>query len=269
MTQRGSRAGLLALTALATCLLACGAPEARPEPAPRSSSPAGPSGLDERCGDRLPRDAEVAAVELAAAGGHLVAAAVTSPAHPSRTGVVLLPQIGSPGLCGWLPYAAELARRGAVALAVDPCGYGESDCPSDVAIAEQVTLAADHVRKTAGVTRVVVVGASMGGAQAVRAVAGGAEVDAWVDISGPSAWEGEWLLDLADRVRLPGMVVRAPDDGSSDELDRAVALARRVDATFVRAPSGHGWELVLDPSGRMTGIGRRVAAFALGDGPLT
>ena len=66
-----------------------------------------------------------------------------------------------------------------------------------------------------GAERVVLVGASMGGSQTVIAVADGAEVDGWADLSGPNVWAGTTLADLAADVRargLPGLVAHAADD---------------------------------------------------------
>jgi pimeloyl-ACP methyl ester carboxylesterase len=187
-------------------------------------------------------------------------AGVAAPSGGASTGVVMLPQIGAAGLCGWLRFAERIVDRGAALVAVDPCGYGGSTCAGDVPIAHQVDAAAELLRGEHGVERVVLVGASMGGSQTVRAEAQGATIDAWVDLSGPSAWEGESLLDLVERVRHPGLVVYARRDGRL-EYERARLLARRTGARFLGVAGGHGWDLVLTSAGRTTRVGAEVLGF--------
>lgn len=262
----GVRAAAAAL-AVGLLLAGCGGDDRRPAPdaASDAGDPAGDSSasadsIADRCLSRLPEGLPAEPVHVEGPGMHLFAA-LAEPEEPASTGAVLLPQIGASGLCGWLPYAAHLVGRGAAVLAVDPCGYGDSECDAGPAIGEQVDLAVEHLRRETGVRRVVLLGASMGGSQTVRAVAQGADVDAWVDVSGPSAWEGESLLDVADSVRHPGLVVYARDDGRQEFL-RARELAARTGAAFLGPPAGHGWELLLDLRGRTTRVGERVLSFA-------
>lgn len=234
-------------------------------PAP-SARPSG--GLAARCLSLTPpRRVQAEVVTLAAPGMRLAGALVPPLNGPAVSGVVLLPQTGAGGFCGWLPFAEEAARHGVVALPLDLCGYGDSECPDEPHVSEQVDLAVEHLRSEFGVTSVVVAGASMGGAQAVRAVAGGASVTAWADISGPSAWAGEELLPLTPRVRRPGLVVRARRDGDPAELHRARRLARRTGAAFESPASGHGWDLLFDNPGRLSRIGERLLDLVCGGSP--
>ena len=227
-----------------------------------------PPGLRERCGQRLlPPEVPVERVVLEGpARAQLVTAVFESPG--ARTALVLLPQITG-GVCGWATFASEAADAGVSSVAVDLCGYGESTCPDDTVRADaagQVRAAAEHARRALGATRVVVIGASMGGSQAVRAVAGGAPVDAWVDVSGPAVWDGDRLIDIADQVTstgAAGMVVYARTDGET-HFAEARTLARRTGATFVDGGAGHGWDLLTTFKGRLTKVGRLVVEFAAG-----
>jgi hypothetical protein len=100
------------------------------------------------------------------------------------------------------------------------------------------------------------------------AVAAGADVDAWADISGPSSWEGVELVPLARDLPadglVAGLVAMAASDGPA-ELADARELARAGGVSFVPRRYGHGWELLVDPvSGSLTRLGRRLVALAAG-----
>jgi pimeloyl-ACP methyl ester carboxylesterase len=151
-------------------------------------------------------------------------------------------------------------------LLVNPCGYGESECTreEDADPLHEVAAALEVARGDLGAERVVLLGTSMGGALTVIAVAAGADVDAWADVSGPSAWDGVELAELGPRLRRDGVVVMAPSDGR-EAFTSAKALAEAAGVPFVPGRSGHGWELLVDPvEGTMTRIGRRLVALAEG-----
>ena len=145
-------------------------------------------------------------------------------------------------------------------MAFDLCGYEDSTCSRQQSPADQVDAVAAYLRAE-GVRRVVAVGVSMGGSQTVRAVAEDAGVEAWVDVSGPSAWEGEDLLDVAPDVDSPGLVVQARSDGDA-EYALAQQLAEATDSRFLDGGSGHGWDLVTDGSGGLSDVGRQILDFA-------
>jgi pimeloyl-ACP methyl ester carboxylesterase len=227
--------------------------------------------VEERCDSGVPDDATVSTTLLD--GGDelsLLAATFQAPdgVEESGTVLVLLHQSGTFGLCGWGRFAAAAAATGVRSVAVDMCGFGGSECAEGAAAppADQVDLAAAHARDELGAEHVVLVGSSMGGSQAVVAVAGGAEVDAWVDLSGPSVWEGATLADLAPEVKaaaLPGLVVHAPDDGP-EEFAAARALAQATGAEFREGESGHGYELLLTSMGGLRPDGEHLLAWVTG-----
>ena len=229
---------------------------------PGSGSAAGLTEADvrSRCLSGIPDDAPVRAVTTLRTDSIALPAVDIGPVTTSETAMVLLPQINA-GLCGWGRFATYAAARGVSSVLVDVCGYGESDC-TDAGIedvAGQVDLAAQHLRSR-GATRVVVVGVSMGGSDAVRAVAGGADVDGWADISGPPTWERVRLLDLAARIDCPGFVAYARSDGAQ-AYGEAQRLAVRTGAEFVDGGHGHGWELLQTPFGRPRPFAGRLLGF--------
>ena len=179
---------------------------------------------------------------------------------------VLLPQIS--GMCGWGRWAAAAAERdGLTSLLVNPCGYGGSECPADADAdpLNEVAPAVALAREEYGASRVVLVGTSMGGSLTVTAVAAGADVDAWVDVSGPPSWDGVDLADLADDLAgdgVPdGLVVMARSDGAAI-FAAARELARSAGVPFLPRRSGHGWELLVDPvEGSPTRTGTRLMAL--------
>ena len=88
-----------------------------------------------------------------------------------RVVVVLLHQTDGNGLCGWLPFMPAAADAGLAVLAIDLCRYGESDCRAvsqetftDADQTDPVAVAVDYARTELHAERVVVAGASMGGA---------------------------------------------------------------------------------------------------------
>lgn len=241
-----------------------------PTTSARSAPPDPTTALRERCLSAIPDDADLEALTLAGRTGGEVEVARIGPAT-SDTVAVLLPQIS--GLCGWGRWAAAAAEEaGVTSLLVNPCGYGESTCPgaADADPLNEVAPAVALAREDLGATRVVLLGTSMGGSLTVMAVAAGAEVDAWADVSGPPAWEGTDLADLAPDLASDGvpdgLVVMAPSDGPAI-FAAARDLARRAGVPFVAGRSGHGWELLVDPvEGTPTRIGRRLFALAADTG---
>jgi len=202
-------------------------------------------------------------------GISLVAADIEA-ARPSGTVLVLLHQTGGLGLCGWGRFAPEAAAAGLSSVAIDMCGYGGSECDEDIDTPPeaQVALAVAHAREELDARRVVLVGASMGGAQTVISVARGADVDGWAEISSPDVWAGTTVVDLAPDLRargLPGLVAHAAEDNPV-WYDGARELAEASGARFLDGGSGHGWDLLSDAVGTLRPDGRAVIEFAAGVG---
>lgn len=260
------RAGTAAVAVLLVGLTGCG-DEGGDEPEDGGPGAVPAMSISERCESGVPADAVVTTVELGAGELSLLAAEFDVPegVDASGTVMVLLHQTGYLGLCGWGQFASEAARHGLRSLAVDLCGYGGSECADgqQAPPEQQVDLAAAHARDAMGAERVVLVGASMGGSRTVMAVAGGAEVDAWAVLSGPSTWDGTTLADLAPDVAargLPGLIAHAPDDTPS-EYAAAQALATATGAEFLDGDSGHGYELLTITMGGLRPDGEELLAF--------
>ena len=104
----------------------------------------------------------------------------------AETALVLLHQTNLDGLCGWDAFGRDAAERGFAAVSFDMCGWGASECPEEWSerTSEQVAAAVDLARTDLDADRVVLVGASMGAARTVFAMADGVDADAWVSLSG-------------------------------------------------------------------------------------
>jgi pimeloyl-ACP methyl ester carboxylesterase len=261
----------VAAAVLALAMTACGGPGAEPgdgepERAATTTSAADPTqALREECLSAMPADAELEAFVLAGrTDGEISAARVGRPT--SRTVAVLLPQIS--GMCGWGRWATAASGAGVSSLLIDPCGYGASTCSDagDADPLDEVAPAVAHARDSMGADRVVLVGTSMGGSLTWQAAAAGAEVDSWVDVSGPSAWGGVDQQDVVGDLPPGGLVVYARSDGEL-EYRRAQQLARRSGARFLDGGSGHGWELLTTRGGRLLPAGRAVLAQVTGPVP--
>ena len=257
---------------LAACVLLAGCSDDGADETPDAAEDHGgraAMSVAEHCASVKRVDADATLTELEGDGITLTAADFASDA-PSGTVLVLLHQTGLLGLCGWGRFAPEAAAAGLPSVAVDLCGYGGSECDAGEATPseDQVALAVAHARDALGAERVVLVGASMGGSQTVIAVARGAEVDGWADLSGPDVWDGTTLADLAPDVQargLPGLVAHAPDD-NEQQYAAAQTLAEATGATFLDGDSGHGWDLLTDNQGTLRPDGRALIDFALHGG---
>jgi hypothetical protein len=118
-----------------------------------------------------------------------------------KVGIVLAHQYEQ-DLCEWAPYAHELAKKGYLAISFS---FG-TDLVADV-----VGAAAELRAK--GATRVILVGASMGGTTVVAAALKiKPAVAAVVDLSGPAQWEGVSSIDAAPKLTMPAMFVASRED---------------------------------------------------------
>jgi pimeloyl-ACP methyl ester carboxylesterase len=261
----------VAAVLMVSALLA-GCSDDEPDAAPDDGSADHTSmSIADHCAHVQRTDADATVTPLTGDGMTLPAADFVAD-EPNGTVLVLLHQTGRLGLCGWATFAPQAAAAGLSSVAIDMCGYASAECDGGQATPaeDQVALAVAHAREELGAETVVLVGASMGGSQTVVAVAHGADVDGWVDVSGPAVWEGTTLLDLAPDVRargLPGLVAHAPDD-DAQQYAAARALAPATGAQFLDGQSDHGWLLLDDHQGTLRPDGQAVIDFvnAIQDG---
>lgn len=178
-----------------------------------------------------------------------------------NTGVVLVHEYPA-DLCGFWPFATYLAKRGLRAFAIDLRCFGRSDCPAGDARGRVVDdIAAVAELRHRGVTRVGLVGASMGGASVLLAgTRVRPPVTAVVSLSGeadPTNLVGGIPLDAGaavGRLTVPTMLVVGTNDRyapveESRALYRAVKTAdKRLLVLSGRLDGRHGWELLNDPT---------------------
>jgi pimeloyl-ACP methyl ester carboxylesterase len=162
------------------------------------------------------------------------------------TAVVLAHEYPS-SLCGWFPYAAELARDGVRVLLFDQRAKG-SRLDLDV-------VAAVEKARELGAAKVVAMGASLGGAATL--VAAGRDcffVSGIVSVSGETDLRTYgrgvpplYAVPTEQRIRAPLLVVGSKDDPLVGEADvaRLLAHARAPSKRSVLVDgSGHGWDLL-------------------------
>lgn len=179
-------------------------------------------------------------VVAAAGSGHQVGVLLLGPTTPRIGGVVLSPQ-SDDDICKWLPYARGLSTRYGVAL-VD---YGVTG--------RAAPSVAVRVLRRAGVRRVVLAGASLGGAYAladahdVRPQLAGV-----MSFSGETILHGRYNVDARPGIRAwrgPLLVLGSVHDGLFNAADaQFVARLHPGPETVVTVPGNlHGVDLLTGP----------------------
>jgi pimeloyl-ACP methyl ester carboxylesterase len=181
----------------------------------------------------------------------------------SGTTTVVLAHEYPSSLCGWFPYAADLARGGVRVLAFDSRTKGSR---LDLGV-----VAAVEKARELGATKVVAMGASLGGAATL--IAAGRDC---FSVSGIVSASGETDLRTYGRgvpplyaapyeraIEAPLLVVGSKDDplvGAADVtrlVKRASSAAKR---SVLVEGSGHGWDLLQGPTANAS-LRDAVAAF--------
>ena len=252
------RAASLVVTLL-VLTTGCGSdqPEAADEPPTSGDSP------PPRCG----ADAGGEETVLEVAGDvRLPAAVYAADQAAGGTALVLLHQTNGDGRCGWDAFAQAAAEQGVASIAFDMCGWAESECPEDWSArsSDQAAYAVYYARAELGAERVVLVGASMGGARTVFAMSDGVEADDWVALSPAPAWDGREIVSEATGIDGTGvgLVMHDPDDGDA-EYAAARATAEQAGAEFVEGRGGHGYDMVTRIAGGLTPLGELVVERAV------
>lgn len=217
-----------------------------------TASAADPPELREQC---LAPDDGAAAVFFRAADGFPLAGALFG---DGKLGVVLAHQMGS-DLCEWRDFALTLAGRGYRVLAIDMRGYGSSPWVQGKAPNRRdldVVGAAAELRRR-GATRVVAVGASMGGTAVVLAGARRGALDGVVSLSGAGLVTGMNGRAAAKRLRVPVRFLAARDDGqfALDAQRMHRAAPAKDDRLLIVPGAAHGSSLL--------GVSARVRSFVL------
>ena len=136
---------------------------------------------------------------------------------------------GAPGdLCAWIPYARTLRAAGYRALVFDHRAFGSSSEPRLISRYRRVdfdVIGAVRLVRAKGATRVVLGGASLGGAAVVGAGAAfRAPVQGVFTIGGTHTYGNLDALAAAGRLKVPALFVAAEEDGEG----RFAAEARQM-----------------------------------------
>ncbi|WP_460827274.1 hypothetical protein [Nostocoides australiense] len=185
----------------------------------------------------------------------------------------------SPGsMCGWMDYVGLATKQAEfTALTVNSCGKGDTRCSK--ALSDNpvgfLTPIVEHARTELGADRVVVVGASAGGAVAL---AGGqqAGADAIVDLSGPAYWRGYTEAEPAAAATTVPLLIVCSDSDFQMKPERLRAAVQGSPAKvkkYLDPPEGgHGWDIVTEEPGdtvKLTKTGRLVLDWITGDYPAS
>jgi pimeloyl-ACP methyl ester carboxylesterase len=150
-------------------------------------------------------------------------------------------------LCGWFPYASELARAGLRVVLVDARTSGTR-------LDLDVAAATDEARAL-GSTSVVVMGASLGAASSLLAagrdclfLSGVVSVSGEPDLRSFGGGVPPLVVwPYAARITAPLLLVGSRDDGlvSPSDLQRLLSLARSQSKSETLVDGGaHGWDLL-------------------------
>ena len=198
-------------------------------------------------------------------------------AGAGERGVVLIPELGAAGKCGWWDYAAFLAARGFRVVLFDHRCTGKSSCPPSGAaptgLTSDIQGAVTRLRQQ-GATAIALLGASQGGAEALiaatlpqRGVTGVAALSA-DELSASLAADPypATALAAAARLRLPVLFAVAKGDSYvSVQQTRQLyqeAGSRHKQLVILGPDQGHGWDLVAaQPDGSRPIFSRTLLAF--------
>jgi pimeloyl-ACP methyl ester carboxylesterase len=181
------------------------------------------------------------------------------------TTAVVLAHQSNGNVCQWAFYARRLASLGYLAFPFDFRGHGESQFrhyPASRRLAADVTAAVKTVRRL-GATKVVLVGASLGGFAVVVAGANTRPlVDGVVSLSGPANFGGADALASARRLQVPVLYLAGDDDDGFTDDAQALYQATATSNKALQLVPGteHGVQLVSHPGEARTLVESFIAA---------
>jgi len=228
-----------------------------------AAAPSHPQPAAQECGSAVAGTGSARPVAFAAGDG----VALHGDVLGSGTTTVVLDHEYPSSLCGWFPYAAELARSGYRVLLFDERPQGDRlDLDVAAAVQEASALGAQHV---------VAMGASLGGAATL--IAAGRDC---MRVSGVVSASGEtdlrsygqgvpplYAVPYEGRIRAPLLVVGSRADPLIGQAAAAQLVRRAGDGRALLIPGTvHGWDLLQGPSASAK-IRAAVAAFLARAGP--
>ena len=170
-------------------------------------------------------------------------------AHPGGAG-------DGPWLCAWMPYARALAAQGYRVLAFDHRGFGSSGSTTHWPRARRVdfdVMAAVSTLRRRGADRVVLAGASLGGAAVLSAAALKPDgVAGVISFAAPQTYVRIDAVAASRALRVPALFLSAEGDDQFPEDARALYEAcgspdRRLE---VVPGDRHGAPILREPSTR-------------------
>lgn len=171
--------------------------------------------------------------------------------------------------CGFADFAVVLAGHGIQSILINLCDVGATTCLEGNVVttgADAVLAAADQARAN-GATRVVAVGASMGGTTVIAAsevAHDSGQLDAVASLSGPLRFEGVDTLTRAEGIVIPMFLAVSPGDRvvTPDQLTRLGEASASPDWAQYSG-DGHGWGLLFTPDG-LSATGSALVDFITG-----
>lgn len=173
--------------------------------------------------------------------------------------VILAHQGGAgegPWLCAWMRYARQLALQGYRVLAFDHRGFGSSGRTTHWSRITRVdfdVLAAIRVMRARGARKIVLAGASLGGAAVLSAAAlSPTPVDGVISFASPQAFGRVDAVAAARALRVPSLFVSAEDDDNFADEARALYEACGSPEKRLAIVPGtvHGAPVLRDPATR-------------------
>jgi len=266
-------ASVTATAVVAIVLAGCAsAPEPDPTPKPFAKPTITIDSPSTMCGDgySTPPIAPTSTLWLPADGAWFHTGLV---GDATETTVAVFVHQSDMGFCGWYPYAQYLSQRGVRSIMVNLCGYGATLCALDAPVLSggaDAVLAAARWARSHGATRVVAVGASMGGTTTVLAASedGKHQLDAVADLSGPISWLDADISTAGEHITIPSFFAVAPGDEvvSTTELESLAAEIHSPAPVLHLDGDGHGWDLLHSSTNRgaFNPLADQLAAFIQG-----
>jgi pimeloyl-ACP methyl ester carboxylesterase len=161
----------------------------------------------------------------------------------------------------WFPYATELAARGGfTVLTFDFRGYGESTGDKEFDhVDTDLAAAYDYMRDDLGISRIFLVGASMGGTASLI-VGTRRDVAGVVSISSPSEFQTMDALAAVGSLDVPKLFVTSEDDvPAKRSLDEMLEEAPEPKQQQVYDGDAHGTDLLVSP--HAADLQQRITAF--------
>ena len=174
-------------------------------------------------------------------------------AGTGRTGVVLVHGSGSRGICNWANELGWMSQAGLNVVGYDQSCIGESTCQGEARPVQDLLAVVADLRRR-GASKVVVVGASAGGAlPLVAAVQPRSGISSVVSLSAvlEAPVDDVRASEAVPSIRVPVLYVLAADDTASSPAEVRSFEKRTRGSRLVLLPSGsgHAQAVLYDSSG--------------------